>query len=91
MFHYAHAKYLSQFNLHVFCEKPIAMTPGEAQELVDLYKENNKILQVGFHLRFQPVSRFIKNAIAERTFVIITEHSAEMRMGRQRPTDLNSE
>jgi predicted dehydrogenase len=36
---------------HVFCEKPLAVTAAEAQEMVNAAKANNRILEVAFNYR----------------------------------------
>lgn len=37
---------------HIFCEKPMAMTPTECEKMIRAARENNVILQVGFMRRF---------------------------------------
>jgi predicted dehydrogenase len=46
---------------HVFVEKPLANTMGEAKELVNLVKESNVKLQVGHVERFNPAYLAIRN------------------------------
>ncbi len=36
---------------HVFCEKPLAVTAEQAQQMVDAAKANNRILEVAFNYR----------------------------------------
>ena len=67
-FHYEQVKLLSQYNIHVFCEKPLAVDAGQAAELVDIFKANGRILQVGFYRRFHNTANFIKNAILHNTY-----------------------
>ncbi len=45
--HYQVAKDLLHAGKHVFCEKPLCSTVGEAQELADLAEKKKLILQVG--------------------------------------------
>src|SRR6185295_14616865 len=53
--HYAITKACLQAGKHVLVEKPIAVTPSEAHELVQLAKERGCCLQVGHSERFNPV------------------------------------
>ncbi len=52
--HAQYAKMSLEANAHVFVEKPLALTVEEAQELVDLAKEKNKKMVVGYILRVHP-------------------------------------
>src|SRR5258708_3296646 len=38
--------------LHIFCEKPFCLDPGEGGRLVRLAEENGVVNQVGYHCRF---------------------------------------
>ena len=40
--------------LHVFCEKPMALTAGECDDMIDAARAAGRILQIGFVRRFQP-------------------------------------
>jgi len=53
--HYAVAKACLEAGKHVLVEKPIAVLPGEAQELVGLAKHHGCTLQVGHSERFNPI------------------------------------
>ena len=46
-FHYSLAKEALECGKHVLCEKPLAMNPGECQELKKLAKAAKKVLMVG--------------------------------------------
>jgi len=46
---------------HVFVEKPLAFSQGEAKELVNLARKQEKILMVGHLLLYQPAIRWIKD------------------------------
>lgn len=50
--HYQIAKDFLQHGSHVLIEKPITVTLKEADELIELAKANNKLIQVGFLERF---------------------------------------
>jgi virulence factor len=49
----------------VFCEKPLAMTLRESEEMVNVAEQVNKILMVGFNRRFAPVYSKAKAAYGE--------------------------
>lgn len=53
--HYAVAKACLEAGKHVLVEKPIAVLPAEAEELVDLAKTKGCTLQVGHSERFNPI------------------------------------
>jgi predicted dehydrogenase len=50
--HYQIAKDFLQHGSHVLIEKPITVTLQEADELIELAKTNNRLIQVGFLERF---------------------------------------
>jgi predicted dehydrogenase len=49
--------------LHVFCEKPMAMTPEECQAMIDAADESGKVLAIAYHYRFMKDSRAAKRFI----------------------------
>lgn len=63
--HYKFAKGALLADKDVYVEKPITLDIGEAQELVELAKERNKILMVGHLLHYHPAITKIKEIIAE--------------------------
>ncbi len=48
---------------HILCEKPLALTSKEAQEMVDVCKENNVFLSVNYVHRFHPLCVKVKEII----------------------------
>ncbi len=52
--HYVIGKAFLEAGKHVFMEKPITVTPEEAQELVDTAEKNRLIFQIGHLERFNP-------------------------------------
>lgn len=52
--HAQYAKMSLEAGAHVFVEKPLALTVEEAQQLVDLAKQKNKKMVVGYILRVHP-------------------------------------
>jgi predicted dehydrogenase len=60
--HYPMAKAALQKGLHVVCEKPLAMTIREAEELVDLTDSTGLVNAVHFNIRYYPLIRNMKAA-----------------------------
>jgi predicted dehydrogenase len=50
---------------HVLCEKPLAMTDAQGEEMVAAMQQAGKMLFVGFTYRFSPVAQQIKQLVAE--------------------------
>ena len=67
--HYAVAKACLRAGKHVLVEKPIAVTPGEAQELVQLATQRGCCLQVGHSERFNPVMALMRPFIGKPVFI----------------------
>lgn len=63
--HPEQVKELLNAGLNVFCEKPLAMTLREADEMAELSTKTGKTLMVGFNRRFAPVYRKAKEAYGE--------------------------
>ena len=53
--HYEIALPLLQRGIHVFCEKPMAMSVARAEEMVKCAEKNGCILMIGFNRRYAPV------------------------------------
>ena len=51
-FHYEHTLMALEAGCHVMCEKPPAMTPGQAREMCDTARKLGKVLAYDFHHRF---------------------------------------
>lgn len=47
--------------VHVLCEKPMAMSVEECQEMVDAAKASGKMLSIAYHYRFMKNSQAAKN------------------------------
>lgn len=67
--HYAVAKDCLQAGKHVLVEKPIASTPEQAHELVQLAKQRGCCLQVGHSERFNPVMTLMRPHIGLPIFI----------------------
>lgn len=55
---------LLENGIDVFCEKPMALTLRESQQMVDTAADNGRIMMVGFNRRFAPVYQKAKEAYA---------------------------
>jgi len=60
---------LMKRGVHVLMEKPIAPSVEEAQELVDLAAEHDRILQIGHIERFNPVMRELEAKLNHPKFI----------------------
>jgi predicted dehydrogenase len=67
--HYAVAKACLEAKKHVLVEKPIAVHPDEAQELVALARTRGVTLQVGHSERFNPIMRTMRPHIGTPAFI----------------------
>jgi predicted dehydrogenase len=67
--HYAVAKACLEAGKHVLVEKPIAVAPAEARELVDLAKAKGCRLQVGHSERFNPIMQLMRPHIDRPAFI----------------------
>lgn len=67
--HYAVAKLCLETGKHVLVEKPIAVRPAEAHELVALAKAKGCRLQVGHSERFNPIMRAMQPYIQRPAFI----------------------
>ncbi|HEA29489.1 MAG TPA: Gfo/Idh/MocA family oxidoreductase [Leeuwenhoekiella sp.] len=59
---FLHAKYAvaaANAGKHVFCEKPMAMTAAECQEIIDACKQNNVKLAIGYRMQHEKNTRQI--------------------------------
>jgi predicted dehydrogenase len=67
--HYAVAKACLEAGKHVLVEKPIAVLPVEAQELVDLATRRGCVLQVGHSERFNPIVPMMRPFIQQPVLI----------------------
>jgi UDP-2-acetamido-3-amino-2,3-dideoxy-glucuronate N-acetyltransferase len=63
--HYDLAKKSLLAGKHVFVEKPLSMTVMEGEELVQIAKQQKKVLFVGHVLQYHPAVQTIKNMLQE--------------------------
>lgn len=67
--HYEVSRRCLQAGKHVLVEKPLAVMPGEARELVEIAKARDCRLQVGHSERFNPVMRVMRPYIGRPVFI----------------------
>ena len=63
--HFEYAKAALEAGKHVLIEKPMVTTAADAQVLMDLARRQGLILGVGYHLRFHPGFRLIRQTIVD--------------------------
>ncbi len=63
--HFTLASALLQAGFNVFCEKPMTMDVGEAEELLRIADASRKTLMVGFKMRFEPIFKEAKKLLPE--------------------------
>lgn len=61
--HYALAKLALMANKDVYVEKPLCMNSGEAEELILLAKQQNKVLMVGHLLQYHACVRHLQELV----------------------------
>jgi predicted dehydrogenase len=62
-FHAGMVRAALEHGLHVFCEKPFTLHPGEGAELARLAAEKGLVTQVGYHNRFVGAFREVKSLL----------------------------
>ncbi len=67
--HHAIAKQALDHNCHLFIEKPIMTREAEAEEIIGIAKEKNKLLQVGHIERFNPAVLAIADVTLKPLFI----------------------
>lgn len=63
--HHEQAKAALATGRHVVCEKPLAMTPAQSAELLELAESSGRVHAVNFNIRFYPVVQHLQGLIAE--------------------------
>lgn len=51
--------------IHVFCEKPMAMTPEECERMREAEEKSGKVLSIAYHYRFMKEAQAAKNIMQE--------------------------
>jgi len=63
--HHEHASAALRAGKHVVCEKPLAMTPAESAELLQLAEQSGRVHAVNFNLRFYPLCRHVRGLVKQ--------------------------
>jgi len=86
--HFAIAKDAMEAGCDVFIEKPMTLDPAEAEALVKLGQEYDKIVMCGHLLLYQPAIAYIKDAL-ERGDIgkVYTLHQRRSKQGRARAVE----
>jgi len=71
--------------VHVLIEKPITVTIGQADELIELADKNHLVFQVGHLERFNPVLMAVEDVLIEPLFI----ESVRIAPFKPRGTDVN--
>ena len=66
--HYAICRRYLDAGKDVFVEKPLALISGEARDLAELADARGRLLQVGHIFRFDPASRWLRDAVVAGKF-----------------------
>ena len=69
--------------LHVFCEKPMALTARECDDMIAAAEEAGRVLQIGYVRRFQP--EFVGGQGADRGRRDRRRHARQVADARSRP------
>ena len=67
--HFKLAKPCLEAGKHVLVEKPVAVTPAEARELIKVARDRGCLLQVGHSERFNPIMQLMRQHIDRPAFV----------------------
>ncbi|MGB7346115.1 MAG: Gfo/Idh/MocA family oxidoreductase [Pirellulaceae bacterium] len=67
-FHFQQAAQVMRAGKHVLCEKPLAMTSTQSQELVQLAAASNVVAGVAYNIRFYPLSHEAAARVASDAF-----------------------
>lgn len=63
--HHEQASAALRARKHVVCEKPLAMTPAESADLLNMAEDSGLVHAVNFNLRFYPICQHVHGLIAE--------------------------
>ena len=86
--HYEIALKFLEIGKDVFIEKPMTISSKEADELVKVAEENQRILMVGHILLYQPAIKFIKSYIDQGCLGKIYHlHQERLKLGRVRTVE----
>ena len=70
---------------HVWCEKPMAMTPEQCQEIIDACNENGVKLAIGYRMLHEPNTRALIALTRERAYGALTSARSHAGYGGSPP------
>lgn len=80
--HYEQVIKAAKAGKHILCEKPLALTSKEAEEMVKVCKENNVYLSINYVHRFHPLvvkaKELIDNQMIGKIVSISASHNADI-------------
>ena len=83
--HHAIARAFLEAGKDVFVEKPITLNSADAEDLIKVAKDNDRILMVGHLLLYQPAIQWIKAFLDEgKLGEIYSLHQRRLKLGRAR-------
>ena len=53
---------------HVLCEKPMATSAAEAQQMVDACRRADRKLMIAYRIQYEPHNRFVMQAVRDKRF-----------------------
>jgi predicted dehydrogenase len=63
--HHPQVTQILEAGRHVVCEKPLAMSSSESQELVRLAAESGRVNAVNFNIRFYPLNQHVRDLVGD--------------------------
>jgi glucose-fructose oxidoreductase len=66
-----HAEYTiraAKAGKHVLCEKPMANTPADCQQMIDACRQANRTLMVAYRLRYEPYNQALIKVVKDQEF-----------------------
>lgn len=88
--HYEMAKAALEAGKHVVCEKPLAVSVAEAEELVELAEKSGLVNAVNFNIRYYPLTRQIRLVVDKGNVgEIFAVHGSYLQDWLFYPTDYN--
>lgn len=80
-------KAAAQHGKHVFCEKPLAVSPDEAQSMIDACANAGVVLVEAFVFLWHPQTRKLRELLDSGVIGNLVQSSAHLTFHLQRPTD----
>jgi predicted dehydrogenase len=62
--HCEHTALAARYGKHVFCEKPMAVTPEECDRMIDACEKNRVTLMVGHNMRYHKVHQSLREMVS---------------------------